>query len=257
MSELFKDNIISNNEKDQLIFNLGDKINIDGQEGIIIDIKFGQLTSSSIYKIKLSSGKVIYRYQNEVKEMKESMSIKDLNSKIDKLFESSQKNEDFKNPKTHDEIKPGEWYEVEGTLYQIADRQPIDNEIQAFRVFPDYSVGDGVHVLYKSFFKPDKFNFVNKKDKITKIIKEKEAQIAKFKQEIDRLKKLIMKSENKRKLSENIINDKLQKGDDVKVFGRHGKVVKIRGDVVDIEFPADDQNMARSDSYYKQEVQKV
>lgn len=48
-----------------------------------------------------------------------------------------------------------------------------------------------------------------------------------------------------------------QKGDDVKVFGRPGKVVKVRGDVVDIEFPADDQNMARSDSYYKQDVQKV
>lgn len=35
------------------------------------------------------------------------------------------------------------------------------------------------------------------------------------------------------------------------------KVVKVRGDLVDIEFPADDQNMARSDSYYKQDVQKV
>ena len=66
-----------------------------------------------------------------------------------------------------------------------------------------------------------------------------------------------MKSENKAKFSENIINDKLQKGDDVKVFGRHGKVVKIRGDVIAIKFPADDQNMARSDSYYKQDVQKV
>ena len=66
-----------------------------------------------------------------------------------------------------------------------------------------------------------------------------------------------MNFENKAKLSENIINDKLQKGDDVKVFGRPGKVVKVRGDLVDIEFPADDQNMARSDSYYKQEVQKV
>lgn len=174
-----------------------------------------------------------------------------------RLLEGLEKNEDFKNPKTHDEIKPGEWYEVEGTLYQIADRQPIDNEIQAFRVLSDYSVGDGVHVLYKSLFKPDKFKFVSKKDKITKMIKEKEVQIAKLKQEIDTLKKLIMKSENKAKLSENIINDKLQKGDDVKVFGRHGKVVKIRGDVVDIEFPADDQNMARSDSYYKQDVQKV
>lgn len=174
-----------------------------------------------------------------------------------RLLEGLEKNEDFKNPKTHDEIKPGEWYEVEGTLYQIADRQPIDNEIQAFRVLSDYSVGSGVHVLHKSLFKPDKFKFVDKRDKITKIIKEKEAQIAKLKQEIDTLKKLIMKSENKAKFSENIINDKLQKGDDVKVFGRHGKVVKIRGDVVDIEFPADDQNMARSDSYYKQDVQKV
>lgn len=56
---------------------------------------------------------------------------------------------------------------------------------------------------------------------------------------------------------DNIINDKFQKGDDVKVFGRVGKIVKVRGDVVDIEFPADDQNMARSDSYYKQDVQKV
>ena len=108
---------------------------------------------------------------------------------IQQITESSQKNEDFKNPKTHDEIKPGEWYEVEGTLYQIADRQPINNEIQAFRVLPDYSVGNGVHVLYKSFYKPDKFKFVNKKDTITKIIKEKEAQIAKLKQEIDALKR--------------------------------------------------------------------
>lgn len=32
-----------------------------------------------------------------------------------------------------------------------------------------------------------------------------------------------MNFENKAKLSENIINDKLQKGDDVKVFGRPGK----------------------------------
>lgn len=104
------------------------------------------------------------------------------------VLESSQKNEDFKNPKTYDEIKPGEWYEVEGTLYQIADRQPINNEIQAFKVLSDYSVGKGVHVLYKSFYKPDKFKFVGKKDKITKMIKEKEAQIAKLKQQIDTLK---------------------------------------------------------------------
>ena len=66
----------------------------------------------------------------------------------------------------------------------------------------------------------------------------------------------ILKS-NLRQLSENIIDDKFQKGDEVKVFGRLGKVLKVRGDVLDIEFPADHQNMARSDSYYKQEVQKV
>ena len=112
------------------------------------------------------------------------------NKKGTVIAESLQKNEDFKNPKTHDEIKPGEWYEVEGTLYQIADRQPIDSEIQAFKVLSDYSVGKGVHALYKSLFKPDKFNFVGKKDKITKMIKEKEAQIAKLKQEIDTLKSL-------------------------------------------------------------------
>lgn len=91
MSELFKGNIISNNQKDQLIFNLGDKINIDGEEGVIIDIKFGRLAPSPIYKIKLSSGKVIYKYQNEVEEMKESRSIKELNSRIDKLFEEAPK----------------------------------------------------------------------------------------------------------------------------------------------------------------------
>ena len=85
MSELFKDgDIISNNRNDESIFKLRDKIIIDGQEGIIVDIKFGQLTSSPIYKIELLSGKVIYRYQNE---MKESKSIKDLNNRIYKLFE--------------------------------------------------------------------------------------------------------------------------------------------------------------------------
>ena len=61
----------------------------------------------------------------------------------------------------------------------------------------------------------------------------------------------------KQRTLKNIIDDEFQKGDDVKVLGRVGKVVKVRGDVLDIEFPADDQNMARSDSYYKQEVQKV
>lgn len=246
--------------------------------------------------------------------------IKELSKINEEFIEVPQKNEDFKNPKTHDEIKPGEWYEVEGTLYQIADRQPIKNEIQAFRVLSDYSVGKGVHVLYKSFYKPDKFKFVGKKNKITKMIKEKEAQIAKLKQEIDTLKtglqqitESTQKNEERVKLvveqtypskvidtkifsswadllkykhkykkdydagkvafttyaveskaqtneatySENIIDDEFQKGDDVKVFGRLGKVVKVRGDVLDIEFPADDQNMARSDSYYKQEVQKV
>ena len=56
------------------------------------DVKvFGRLTPSPIYKIKLSSGKVIYKYQNEVKEMKESRSIKELNSRIDKLFEEAPK----------------------------------------------------------------------------------------------------------------------------------------------------------------------
>ena len=85
MSRLFNNgNIISNNQNDKLMFKLGDKINIDGQEGIIIDIKFGQLTSSPIYKIELSFGKVIYRYQEE---MRESRTIKNLNNRIDKLFE--------------------------------------------------------------------------------------------------------------------------------------------------------------------------
>lgn len=126
----------------------------------------------------------------KLKAKRKPFNSQDLEEALNRWYtsESAQKNEDFKNPKTYDELKPGEWYEVEGKLFQIADRQPIDNEVQAFKVFPDYSIGNGVHVLYKSFYKPDKFKFVNKKDKITKIIKEKEAQIAKLKQEINTLK---------------------------------------------------------------------
>lgn len=69
--------------------------------------------------------------------------------------------------------------------------------------------------------------------------------------------KLAYRAGKKDKLSESVIDNNFEKGDDVKVFGRLGKVVNIRGDVLDIEFPADNQNMARSDSYYKQDVQKL
>ena len=49
------------------------------------------------------------------------------------------------------------------------------------------------------------------------------------------------------------------KGDSVKIFGRLGKVVDIDPDVVEVEFPADDQNEADHDRYRlsKQQVQKV
>ena len=76
----------------------------------------------------------------------------------------------YKNPKSYDDLKAGEWYRFNGKIVQIDEHQPRESEIWMYRVYPeDLHVGTQTVSAYKGFFKPTDFVYVNKKE----LIKEK------------------------------------------------------------------------------------
>lgn len=91
-------------------------------------------------------------------------------SMTERLKDNIKKASNYKNPKSYNDLKAGEWYRFNGEIMQIDAHQPRESEIWMYRVYPeDLHVGTQTVSAYKSFFKPTDFVYVNKKE----LIKEK------------------------------------------------------------------------------------